>query len=146
MFPGQDRLPSEAAERMDDDVRPLHGAWRATLLTALTSAACRQASGHTAAHRVPGGDHGRGRGAILASGCGSCHIIPYVRPARALVGPSLDDGAERRVVAGLVPNDPERLMTWLTVPQSIQPGPAMPGLDGIDGETVKGAACLYTLH
>ncbi len=93
-----------------------------------------------------GGDPARGRIAIQKYGCGSCHEIAGVRGANGVVGPPLNNWAERRVIAGEVPNDPERLITWLTVPQSIEPGTAMPNMGVTDGAARDMAAYLYTLH
>ncbi|HEY0779318.1 MAG TPA: hypothetical protein VGD56_15230 [Gemmatirosa sp.] len=45
-----------------------------------------------------------------------------------------------------MPNSADRLITWLTVPQSIQPGSAMPNMGVTDGEARDIAAYLYTLH
>jgi len=43
-------------------------------------------------------------------------------------------------------NDPDRLITWITVPQSIVPGNAMPNMGVTDGQARDIAAYLYTLH
>jgi putative membrane protein len=107
------------------------------------------AAGHpaTKADRyVEGGDAARGKATISAYGCGSCHSIPGIRDADGLVGPPLDHWSERRIIAGEVPNDPERLITWITVPQSIEPGTAMPNMGVTDGQARDIAAYLYTLH
>ena len=73
-------------------------------------------------------------------------IVPGVRGADGIVGPSLEHWSERRIIAGVVPNDPDRLITWITVPQSIAPGSAMPNLGVTDGQARDIAAYLYTLH
>ena len=65
---------------------------------------------------------------------------------RASWGPSLEHWSERRVIAGVVPNDADRLVTWITVPQSIVPGNAMPNMGVTDGQARDIAAYLYTLH
>lgn len=133
-------------------------AWVVALLAALLAgplAGCgtatgaesgRAASGHTADRYVEGGDATRGKAAIQAYGCGSCHAIPGVPQAHGMVGPSLEHWAQREMIAGEVPNDPERLITWITVPQSIEPGTAMPNMGVTDGEARDIAAYLYTLH
>lgn len=95
---------------------------------------------------VDGGDAQRGRVTMSAIGCGSCHSIPGVRGARGMVGPSLDHWRERRLIAGVVPNDTQRLITWLTVPQAIAPGSAMPNMGVTDGEARDMAAYLYSLR
>ncbi|MEO7086895.1 MAG: cytochrome c class I, partial [Gemmatimonadaceae bacterium] len=63
-----------------------------------------------------------------------------------MVGPPLEHWSERRMIAGEVPNDPAQLITWLTVPQSIRPGGAMPNMGVSDGQARDIAAYLYTLH
>ncbi|MEO9037953.1 MAG: cytochrome C, partial [Gemmatimonadaceae bacterium] len=88
-------------------------------------AACGGSAVPFADRVVENGDPARGRVAIEAYGCGSCHLIPGVRTANGMVGPPLEHWSERRMIAGEVPNDPAQLITWLTVPQSIRPGGAM---------------------
>ncbi len=117
----------------------------ALMLLALLGACSRSAAQHDD-RVVDHGDPARGRAAIAAYGCGSCHMIPGVRGAVGLVGPPLEHWAERRILAGQVPNDPERLVTWITVPQSIAPGSAMPNMGVTDGQARDIAAYLYTLH
>lgn len=119
---------------------------RVVLLALALAGACSRASGHSADRAVEGGDAERGRTAIAAYGCGSCHAIPGIRGADGMVGPPLDHWAERRIIAGEVPNDPARLITWITVPQSIEPGTAMPNMGVTDGQARDIAAYLYTLH
>jgi len=118
----------------------------ALALALVAAGGCGTASGHTADRVVEGGDAARGRATIAAYGCGSCHSVPGVRDAHGMVGPPLDHWSQRRVVAGYVPNDPAHLITWLTVPQSIAPGSAMPNMGVSDGEARDMAAYLYTLH
>lgn len=115
-------------------------------VAALCLAACSQASGHTADQYVERGNAERGRATFATYGCGACHEIPGVDAARGMVGPPLTHWAQRRVIAGEVPNDPERLITWLTVPQSIEPGTAMPNMGVTDGDARDMAAYLYTLR
>lgn len=93
-----------------------------------------------------GGDPGRGAKLIADLGCGSCHSIPGVLGARGRVGPPLDNIGERTIVAGLLPNTPDNLVTWLKAPQRVVPGNAMPnmGLNEHDAHDV--AAYLYTLR
>lgn len=113
---------------------------------ALLLGACQDVSAHTTDRFVEGGDAKRGALAIRAYGCGSCHMIPGIRGADGMVGPPLIKWARRTTIAGEVPNDVERLITWLTVPQSIEPGTAMPNMGVNDGEARDMAAYLYTLH
>ena len=95
---------------------------------------------------VPGGDASRGRRAIAAYGCGACHVVPGVTGARGLVGPPLTSYAHRAYVAGNLPNTPANLVRWIQVPQSIEPGSAMPNLDVAEADARDMAAYLYTLE
>ncbi len=117
------------------------------LVTAgLLAAGCHRADSRTPEQLVEGGDAARGRAAMEVYGCGSCHTIPGVRAASGMVEPALEHWSQRRIIAGAVPNDPARLITWLTVPQSIQPGSAMPNMGVNDGQARDMAAYLYTLR
>lgn len=95
--------------------------------------------------RVAGGDARRGRQQIVAYGCGSCHTIPGITGANGMVGPPLTSWSQRRIIAGEVTNTPDNLVYWITVPQSIEPGVAMPNLGVSDGQARDIAAYLYTL-
>lgn len=95
--------------------------------------------------RVAIGDPARGRELIERYSCGSCHMVPGVDAARGLVGPPLIHWANRRYIAGEMENTPEHLVTWLTVPQSVEPGTAMPNMGVTDGQARAMAAYLYTL-
>ena len=95
--------------------------------------------------RVRGGDADRGKQQIVAYGCGSCHVIPGITGANGMVGPPLTSWSQRRIIAGEVANTPDNLVYWITVPQSIEPGVAMPNLGVSDGQARDIAAYLYTL-
>ena len=105
--------------------------------------ACRSAQPEVA---VPGGDPDRGKVAIAAYGCGACHVIPGVHEANGLVGPPLTRFARRSYIAGEVPNTARSLTQWISAPQSIEPGTAMPDLGIGPGEARDIAAYLYTLR
>ena len=95
---------------------------------------------------VPGGDPERGRQWLRSYGCTSCHTIPGVRGADALVGPPLTRLAARVYVAGHLPNTPENLVRWIQNPQQVSPGTAMPNTGVTDEHVLDIAAYLYTLH
>lgn len=95
---------------------------------------------------VAGGDAERGKAQIVAYGCGTCHTIPGIREARGLVGPPLTQFARRAYIAGEVPNNLDFLIRWITVPQAIEPGTAMPNLGVTEGRARDIAAYLYTLR
>src|SRR5690242_12321965 len=87
-------------------------------------AACSSAG----ATPIPGGDRDRGAQTIAAMGCGACHHIPWIPGANGLVGPPLDNIAQRGILAGELANTPENMVRWIRDPQAIEPATAMPNL------------------
>jgi putative membrane protein len=115
----------------------------AVLLAVGTS--CRRTPGPAANQIVAGGNAARGARTIEKYGCGSCHTIPGINLANGMVGPPLIHWSQRTIVAGEVPNVPDRLITWITVPQAVEPGTAMPNMGVSDADARDIAAYLYTL-
>lgn len=95
---------------------------------------------------VAGGDAMAGRKLIGNYGCGSCHVIPGIGGANGMVGPPLTHFAQRAFIAGQVTNNADFLVRWITVPQAIEPGTAMPNLGVTEGQARSIAAYLYTLR
>jgi cytochrome c2 len=95
---------------------------------------------------VPGGDPDRGRELIASFGCGSCHTIPGIEGADAVVGPPLTDMGRREYIAGNLPNEPPNMIRWLVDPQAVEPGTAMPNLGISERQARHMAAYLYTLR
>lgn len=93
-----------------------------------------------------GGDPELGRETIVEYGCGSCHTIPGIREADALVGPPLTSWSERAYIAGVLTNNPDNLATFLEDPDSVSPGTAMPDLQLTDEDIAAIAAYLFTLE
>jgi cytochrome c len=95
--------------------------------------------------QIDGGDPRLGRQAIRDFGCMSCHSVPGVTGADAWVGPPLDNWANRGIIAGREPNDPETLIAFLLDPKTVDPQTVMPvtGLSEEDARNI--AAYLYTL-
>ncbi|MGP0174191.1 c-type cytochrome [Pseudomonas sp. NCHU5208] len=95
---------------------------------------------------VPGvgtGHAAAGHQAFHQFGCTSCHVIPGVVGADTHVGPSLTDLAQRKYLAGVLPNTPANLVRWLRAPQQVAPDSAMPDL-GVDRQSALDmAAYLY---
>jgi cytochrome c2 len=117
----------------------------AVLALALFLAGCDAWSGDAATLQSIGDPH-RGARLIHQFGCGSCHMIPGIEGADGLVGPPLEHIGERTIIAGLLPNTPENMQTWLMNPQAIVPGNAMPNMELNDNEAKDVAAYLYTLR
>jgi cytochrome c2 len=92
------------------------------------------------------GDPKRGRDAIALYGCGSCHTIPGVRNADALVGPPLDRIGSRAFVGGVVKNTPDNLISWIQNPPAVDEKTAMPNLGVTPTDARDIAAYLYTLR
>lgn len=92
-----------------------------------------------------GGNPDHGVVLIRKYGCSACHTIPGIEGARATIGPPLDRIGQRTHLAGELPNTPENLIRWITDPQSVQRGTAMPNVGVSDREARHIAAYLYTL-
>jgi cytochrome c len=111
---------------------------RVVLLAAAAFAACEAED--TRFREMPpalvGADPERGRLALRLHGCVTCHVAPNVVGGDQRVGPTLVGFAERRTVAGSMPNTPENAIRWIVAPQRIAPGSAMPDM-GVDVETAR---------
>lgn len=99
-----------------------------------------------AARLMTGGEPRRGRELIERNGCGSCHTIPGVAGAEALVGPPLDRIASRTYIAGVLENSPENMLRWIDNPPGVDPMTAMPNLNLSPSDVRDVAAYLYTLR
>ena len=78
--------------------------------------------------QVDAGDVTVGRDLITEYGCTGCHVVPGIRSEPAYVGPPLDHWGRRSYIAGTLPNNQENLIRWVTDPQAVEPGTAMPDL------------------
>jgi cytochrome c2 len=95
---------------------------------------------------VPGGDPLVGAALVGQMGCGACHNIPGIAGAHGLVGPPLDNIADRLIIAGKLANTPDNMTAWLMSPQTVVPGNAMPNI-GLDYGSARAiTAYLYTLR
>lgn len=121
------------------------GGWLCAISVLLVCAAgCR--STEQRAIELTGGDPGRGRQALNRYGCVSCHTIPGIRHANALVGPPLTRMGARVYVAGELPNTPDNLMRWIRDPRAVSERTAMPDTGVTEEDARHIAAYLYTLH
>lgn len=111
---------------------------------ALLAAGCTDHGTKVAARAIGDARHGRSLAEVY--GCGSCHEIPGVSGANGRVGPPLDHMGARTLVAGLLPNTPANMVTWLRTPQSIVPGNGMPNTAMSERDARDIAAYLYTLR
>jgi cytochrome c2 len=112
--------------------------------TAVLSAACAP----TLPTRPPAssaGDPVAGLQALDDFGCASCHVIPGTSGAKAYVGPPLVAWAQRSYIAGTLANSQPNLERWISDPQSVRPGTAMPdlGVGPVDARDI--AAYLFSI-
>jgi cytochrome c len=97
------------------------------------------------ASAMTGGTPSLGREKIMKYGCASCHTIPGIPEADALVGPPLTKIASRAYVGGVLTNTPENMIRWIRDPQGVDPLTAMPNV-GVSEEDARDiAGYLYTL-
>ena len=87
-----------------------------------------------------------GKAAIDHYGCGSCHIIPGIHGADALVGPSLQHMASRTYIAGVLTNNPENMARWIQDPPAVDEKTAMPKLGVKDEDLRVMVNYLYALR
>jgi cytochrome c len=96
-------------------------------------------SPETLARVVVGASPSAGKAAIVRYGCGSCHTIPGVKGATALVGPPLIHFGRRSFVAGELSNTPDNLTLWIHDPKGVEPKTDMPDL-GVSVEDARNIA------
>ena len=117
----------------------------AVLCACLALSSCQQVELERKAQAMTGGSPRRGKAAIGKYGCGTCHTIPGVEGASALVGPNLDQVASRMYVAGVLPNTPDNMIRWVQHPRDVDPLTAMPNLGVNDQDARDIVGYLYTL-
>jgi mono/diheme cytochrome c family protein len=95
-----------------------------------------------ASSRLP--DPQRGRTALAQYACQSCHIIPGLTGPRVYVGRSLDGLADRKYIAGTLPNTQDNLVRWIRDPKGVDPLTPMPVLGVTERDARDMAAYLLT--
>jgi cytochrome c1 len=88
------------------------------------------------------GDPERGRAALAQHACRTCHMIPGISGPETYVGRPLLDLAERRFIAGGLPNNQGNLVRWIRHPQSIDPHTAMPAMGVSERDALDMSAYL----
>lgn len=77
---------------------------------------------------------------FLASGCGACHAVRGT-PADGVVGPDLTHvGSRVSLAAGILPNDIEAFVRWLTHTDAVKPGVHMPAFGMLPEDEVRAMA------
>jgi mono/diheme cytochrome c family protein len=92
---------------------------------------------------MPTADPDRGRQAILSAGCGACHSIPGIRWPRGKSASALEGMAQRALIAGRVPNEPELLAAFVRDAPSLVPETTMPAMPVSEQQSRDIAAYLY---
>lgn len=95
---------------------------------------------------IAGADAARGMAVMERVGCAACHRIPGVAWPQGSVGGALDGFAQRSLIAGRLPNQPDTLVQWLRDPPSLSPETGMPPMPITDAEARDVAAYLYTMR
>ena len=115
------------------------------LAVSLGAAACGSTYNQVA-RDLTGGEPTRGPQAIRKYGCDTCHTIPGVLSASAVVGPPLTQVARRVYLAGRIENTPDNMLQWIRHPHSVDDRTVMPemGVSMQDGRDI--VAYLYTLR
>lgn len=109
-------------------------------------AACEGGRQTTPSQSGVAGDPELGRAAVADYGCIACHSVPGVPGNHTEVGPPLAGFAERRIVAGRLPNTPANVAAWVENPQAIDPGNVMPDVGVTPEDADHIAAYLSTLR
>lgn len=115
------------------------------LVLALLVAGC-EAVPLIRSQQVGSGDPAIGKRLLSDYGCVGCHVVPGTSAEPAYVGPPLDHWGRRSYIAGSLTNNEENLVRWITDPQEIEPGTAMPDLDVDARDATNIAAYLLSLN
>jgi cytochrome c2 len=113
--------------------------WSSALL-ALFAAACSQGEAPAL-----GGNAERGKLLLRQFACTSCHVIPGVAGGDGKVGPPLAGVAGRIYLAGVLPNTPQAMASFIRDPQQADPRTAMPDMRVSVDQARDMVAYLYTL-
>lgn len=84
-----------------------------------------------------------GRELLLRYGCVACHRIAGMPEVQGQSGPALERIAYRSYLGGILPNTPANMVRWITHPQAVSPGTAMPELGVSEQQARDMAAYLY---
>lgn len=119
----------------------------ATIVSALMTIACADADGHgfQAVVVIPGANIQLGKQLVTSHNCVACHTIADLDGATGTVGPQLTGFANRALIAGELPNEPDNLVRWIMNPSAVEPRTVMPSMGLTPDEARDIAGYLYTL-
>lgn len=127
---------------------PVFGGFRSLSLGAVAAAAFVTAACKPPPEEsqfMPLADAARGKQVVERVGCGSCHTIEGVDWPQGRAAPALGGFAQRALIAGRVPNRPDRLAAFIRDAPSVAPGTTMPAMPLSEQESRDVAAYLYQL-
>jgi cytochrome c len=133
------------AESVGQGFSPARRSLYFLLLLACIGAGCENRVRRTAV-QITGGDPDRAAAAVRKYGCGSCHTIPGIDGANAVMGPPLNRFSRRSYIAGHLSNNPDLLIRWIRHPHSFKQETAMPEMGVGEQDARDIAAYLYTLQ
>jgi cytochrome c oxidase subunit 2 len=82
----------------------------------------------------------RGQTLFEQVGCGACHAVRGTA-AKGSIGPDLTHVAGRATLAaGILPNDHDALVRWITQTETIKPGSRMPSFEALPADHVEAIA------
>lgn len=82
----------------------------------------------------------RGMETFIANGCGACHAVRGT-PADGVVGPDLTHvGGRVSIGAGILPNQPEAFLQWISRTEHVKPEVMMPAFGMLPGEDLRALA------
>lgn len=82
----------------------------------------------------------RGQELFLANGCGACHAVRGT-PADGVVGPDLTHvGGRLSLGAGILPNESDAFLRWITHTEQVKPGVHMPAFGMLPPEDLRALA------
>jgi cytochrome c len=125
----------------------MRGARRGLPLALLALAACGggREKAFADAAALTGGNPYAGREKARDYGCGTCHTIPGVPGANAVVGPPLTGIGGRMYIAGILTNTPQHMVSWIMNPPAIDSATAMPNVGVTEKDARDIAAYLYAV-
>lgn len=85
----------------------------------------------------------RGRAVIDRLKCGACHTIAGIDWPRGTLGPSLVGFDRQGLLAGTVPNTPDKLAAFIRNAPAVKPGSAMPAMAMSEAEASDAASYLF---
>ncbi|WP_158635905.1 c-type cytochrome [Sphingosinicella ginsenosidimutans] len=91
-----------------------------------------------------GGTYGDVR-QLIAAKCGACHRVPGVNGAVGRVGPSLAGIGQQQILAGHFANSRANMIRWISRPQEMLPGNAMPDTGLTPEQANRIADYLYAM-